>query len=76
MSVKDKKVKDKTELQFNPITGEFDIVVKFNPNRMITHEYNIAGTKNMIYDPASKTHVEMGAQVVVDDDGNVVIVGK
>lgn len=72
----EKKINDEKKYKFNPLTGEFELIVKFNPKRIISHEYNMAGTKNMIYDPASKTHVEMGAQIVIDEEGNVVIIGN
>jgi hypothetical protein len=75
MSVADKNIKDKTKIVLNPITGELDIVLKFNENRIVTHKRNAAGALNMIFDPASGTHIEMGDQVVVDDNGNVVVVG-
>jgi hypothetical protein len=75
MSVANKNVKDKTKIVLNPITGELDVVLKFNENRIVTHRYNAAGTLNMIFDPASGTFIDMGDQVVVDSDGNVIVVG-
>ena len=76
-------------VKFNPLTGLLGLVnlpvivpvvpvvpVTPNSDRIVTHEYNMAGNKNIIYDPASKTYIEMGAQVVIDDNGNVVIIGK
>ena len=75
MSVKDKTVKDKTALDFNYLTDKFDLVRKFNPDRIVTNERNAAGTKLMEYDAASQTHIEAGPQVVTDEDGNVVGVG-
>ena len=70
------KINDEVKLKFNPVTGQFDTVVKFNPKRIVSHEYNMAGTRNMIYDPASRTYVEMGAQIVTDDEGNVIVIGN
>jgi hypothetical protein len=75
MSVKDKSVKDKTSIDFNYLTGKFDLVRVFNPDRIVTHEKNAAGTMLMTYDPASQTHIQAGPEVVTDNDGNVVVVG-
>lgn len=68
--------------KFNPLTGLLDLVnppaaatLTFDPNTIITHERNAAGTKLTTYDPASGTHIEAAAQVVVDNDGNVVVAG-
>ncbi|CAB4125118.1 hypothetical protein UFOVP53_63 [uncultured Caudovirales phage] len=68
--------------KFNPLTGLLDLVnppasatPTFDPNTIVTHERNGAGTKLMGYDPASGTHVEMAAQVVIDNNGNVVTAG-
>lgn len=75
MSVGNKKVKDKTALDFNYLTGKFDLVRKFNPDRIVTNRLNAAGTKRMTYDAASQTHIEDDADIVTDMDGNVVVVG-
>jgi len=75
MSVKDKNVKDKTAFDFNVITGQLDLVRKFNPNRIVTNERNAAGTKRMTHDPASGTYLDDGPAIVTDEDGNVVVVG-
>ena len=75
MSVKDKNVKDKTTFDFNVITGQLDLVRKFNPNRIVTNERNAAGTKRMTYDAASGMHLDDGPSIVTDEDGNVVVVG-
>mgnify|MGYP001491142491 CR=1 FL=1 len=75
MSVKDKNVKDKTGLDFNYMTGKFDLVRKFNPDRIVTNERNAAGTLLMTYDPASGQHIPADPSVVTDEEGNVVVVG-
>ena len=64
--------KDKEELVLNPVTGKVDVVIKFNPDRIIIAERNSAGTKFMTWDPASSSFIEDGPQVVVTDDGKVV----
>lgn len=75
MAVKNKVVKDKNAIDFNPITGKFDLVRKFNPDRIVTNERNAAGTPLMTYDPASGQHIQADASVVTDEEGNVVVVG-
>lgn len=64
--------KDKEELVLNPVTGQLDLVVKFNPDRIIVAERNSAGTKFMTWDPASQTFIEDAPHIVVTDDGKVV----
>jgi hypothetical protein len=76
MSVLDKNVKDKIAYEWNVFTDELDVINRFNENRIVTAERNSAGTINMIYDPASKTHIETGPYVVTDNNGNVVVVGR
>ncbi len=75
MAVKNKVVKDKTAIDFNPITGKLDLVRKFNPDRIVTNERNAAGTLLMTYDPASGTHIPGDPLVVTDNEGHVVVVG-
>ncbi len=70
-----KRPADKEELVINPTTGKLDVVRIFNPDRILTHERNAAGTKLMTYDYASQTHIEAGPEIVVDQNGNVVTVG-
>lgn len=75
MSVLDKKVKDKETILFNPITGKFDMALKFNPDRIVTHEMNAAGSMLMTYDPRSGTFIPQDPLIVTDNNGNVVVVG-
>lgn len=65
--------KDKQSFLFNPLTGNFDLVLKFNENRIVTHGYNSAGGKLMVFDPLSMSHIDLGFLVVTDNDGNVVV---
>lgn len=74
MSVLDKKVKDKIGYEWNVFTDDLDIVNKFNANRIVTAEYNAAGTKNMTYDQASGTQIDASFQIVTDEFGNVVVI--
>lgn len=66
--------RDKDSLILNPITGELDFVRIFNENRIIVSEYNAAGSRRMTYDAFSGTHLDDGPIVVVDNNGNVVVV--
>lgn len=68
------KPKDKIKIEFNPITGELDLISEFNPNRIVTHEMTQFGNKLVSYDPAYQTYYESGPQTVYDSDGNVVVV--
>lgn len=66
------KVKDKIKIEFNPLTGEFDLVSEFNANRIVTHELTQFGNKLVSFDPAYNTYYESGPQTVYDSNGNVV----
>ena len=68
------KLKDKEVILFNPLTGNFDLALKFNENRIVTHEYNAAGTLLRTWDSASQSHIDMGFIFVTDNLGNVVVV--
>jgi hypothetical protein len=63
---------DREELVINPTTGKLDVVRIFDPNRIVTHERNAAGTKLMTWDAASQTFIEDGPDIVIDQYGNVV----
>jgi len=65
---------DKQVFEFNPITGNFDLVLQFNENRMVTHSYNAAGNKLLTYDSRSGAEIELGDLTVTDNAGNVVVV--
>jgi len=69
-----KKIKDKVKFEFNPITGELDLVTEFNADRIITHTHNNAGHLMMTYDVPSGSYIEMEPMIVVDNNGNVVVV--
>ena len=66
--------KDKVDFIINPFTGELDGVLKFNPDRIITHSNNQAGNPLMIYDPVSGNYMEMQPLIVTDNNGNVVVI--
>jgi len=63
---------DREEFSLNPITGQLDLVRIFDPNRIITHERNAAGSLLSTYDSFSGTQIADGPKVVVDNNGNVV----
>lgn len=64
--------KDKQELVFNPVSGELDTVLKFNPDRILTHDKNAAGNPIVTFDPVSNSYMTLEGQVVIDGQGNVV----
>lgn len=68
------KVKDKIKIEFNPITGEFDLVSEFNADRVVTHELTQFGSKLVSWDPAYQVYYESGPQTVYDSNGNVVVI--
>ena len=68
-------VKDKEELVLNPVTKKLDMVVKFNPDRILTAELNAAGNPRMIWDAVSQSFIADGPDIVVDNKGNVVVKG-
>jgi len=65
--------KDQIKYVFNPITGQLDAVLQFNPDRIVTASLNAAGQPRLIWDPVSQSYIEDGATVVVDSEGNVVV---
>lgn len=76
MAVKNKNIKDKTGLDFNYITGRLDLVRKFNPDRIVTNERNSAGSMNCTFDPGSGQFIDLGPQIVTDNEGHVIVVGS
>jgi hypothetical protein len=67
--------RDQNKYVFNPFTGNLDAVVKFNPDRIVTNTLNAAGHPRLIWDAASNSFIPDGPDVVVDNNGNVVVVG-
>jgi hypothetical protein len=65
-------VKDKEKYVLNPITGELDLVLVFNEDRIITADYNAAGSPFVTYDIYSNSFIMDYDQVVVDEEGNIV----
>lgn len=69
-----KREKDKEVFLFNPVTGELDLALKFNENRIITHLYNEAGTRLQTYDKNTGLYLDSGPYVVIDINGNVIVI--
>jgi hypothetical protein len=69
------KENDQTKYVFNPFTGELDVVVKFNPDRIVTNALNSAGFPKVTWNPESNSYVPDGPDVVVDLNGDVVVIG-
>lgn len=69
-----KRPKDKKKYTYNVFTGELEVVVEFNVDRIITCQANLAGTTLSTFDSASGTHLESGPQIVTDEYGNILVV--
>jgi len=65
---------DKKHIVYNPFTDNFDIVREFNADRIITATQNAAGTKRLTYNAASATWIEDSPSIVVDNNGNMVVI--
>ncbi len=68
------KVKDKIKFEFNPITGELDMVSEFNVNRIVTHELTPLANKIQWFDPVTSSYYNADSQIVTDGNGNVVVI--
>jgi hypothetical protein len=68
-----KRPADREELSLNPITKKLDLVRQFNPDRIVTANRNSAGHKFQTYDVQTNNYLEDGPRVVIDNDGNVVV---
>lgn len=64
--------RDQEVLLFNALTGNLDLALKFNADRIITHSLNPIGHQLASYDPAASTYFSMDFVVVTDNAGNVV----
>lgn len=70
----DNSPKDKLKLELNPVTGELDLISKFNEDRIISHTLNPSGHPLVQYDPILNKWYSSGPEVVFDENGNVVVV--
>jgi hypothetical protein len=68
------KIKDRLKFEFNPITKQLDLVSEFNADRLVTHSRNVADNPMQMYDPVLGMHFDVDAQLVYDENGNVVTV--
>lgn len=59
------KPKDKVKYELNVFTENFDMMLQFNEDRIITSEYRPDGTRRDV--------IEEGFVVVCDNMGNVVV---
>ena len=69
--------RDRLKIEFNPLADPeypFDMVRVFNENRIVTHEYSQTGHVRVTFDPYSNTYVKDDPVVVVDNNGNVVVI--
>ena len=68
---------DKIKYIFNPLNGSgLTPTAKFNPDRIVTNSLNSAGGPRVVWNPATSTYVSDGPSVVVDNNGDVVVVGN
>lgn len=67
--------KDKEVFLFNPITGQFDMALKFNADRIVTHSLNASGRPLVLFDPVLGVYEDLSHLVVTDKNGNVVVNG-
>lgn len=68
------KPKDKLKYEFNMITGQLDLVLEFNPNKIVTHELTPFGNSRMSFDPITNSYYEAGPDMVCDSNGSVVVI--
>jgi hypothetical protein len=68
------KVKDKIKIEFNPLTGQFDLVSEFNANRIVTHSLSPFANPIQNFDPVVGVYYDAGDQIVTDSNGNVVVI--
>jgi hypothetical protein len=66
--------KDKEVVLFNVFTSNFDLALKFNENRILTHQYTPYGNPLVAYDPIAAQYFSAIHQVITDNAGNVVVV--
>ena len=68
-----KRIKDKEIYTFNAIEGTFDIITKFNENRIVTARLLPNGNKRVIHDPITGAYFDEGPGIVTTNDGDVVV---
>lgn len=68
---------DKTKFIFNPLEGSgLTPTAKFNPDRIVTSQLNAAGNPKVTWNAETSSYVPDGPDVVIDSNGNVVVVGN
>jgi hypothetical protein len=68
--------KDKLQYKYNVIEDTFDLVQKFNENRIITCQYGNYGVWSLDNPGHYPELLPFGPIVVTDNNGNVIVVGK
>ena len=63
---------DQDVTDFNPLSGQFDNIRNFNPDRILTENLNAAGNPLVNYDPVTSSYQPADEEIIVDDFGNVV----
>ena len=75
-TLKEFTAKDFEKILLNYFTGKFDLALAYNTDRIVTHEYNEAGTLIQFYDTVYQVYLPAGPQVVVDNEGHVIQLGS
>lgn len=69
-------VNDTIKYLFDVFTGNFSPAIKFNPDRIVTNQLNSAGQPKVTWNEATSSYVPDGPDIVVDDSGDVIVVGN
>lgn len=69
-------INDTIKFLFNIFTGNFSPAIKFNPDRIVTSQLNSAGQPLVVWNAATSSYVPFGPEVVVDNDGDVIVIGN
>jgi hypothetical protein len=67
--------KDKIQYKYNVIEDTFDMVAKFNENRILTAQYGNYGFFSLNNPNHYPEQLPFGPVVITDNNGNVVVVG-
>jgi hypothetical protein len=64
--------KDKQVFIVNPLTGELEVALSFNADRIVTHEKNAIGNPLLLLDMCFGATQDIAFLIVTDSCGNVV----
>jgi hypothetical protein len=69
-------INDTIKYLFNVFTGNFSPAIKFNENRIVTSQLNSAGQPKVTWNAATNSYVPDGPDIVVSNEGDVIVVGN